>query len=126
MAPELSDQCDFSTLCRIACNAILAINHAPDLFYEEAVEVRRNKGFGDRSTYAGSIRWLGKTYKRYAGSAPTEATGKVYRPHWRRGHWHTVLHGARRALRKLQWFQPTYVNKGLEAQALADSQQAPP
>ena len=127
VAPELSDQCDFSTLCRIACNSILAINHAPDLLHEESVEVRRNKGFGERSSYTGPIRWLGKTYKRRAGSAPTApatATEKAYRPHWRRGHWHTVLHGARRALRKLQWFQPTYVNKDLEAQAL-DSQQAP-
>lgn len=126
VAPELSDQCDFSTLCRIVCNAILAINHAPDLLREEVAEMRRNKGFSHLSTYTGSIRWLGKTYRRHAGSASTEATGKAYRPHWRRGHWHTVLHGAKRALRKLQWFQPTYVNKGLDAQPLADSQQAPP
>lgn len=110
VAPELSDQCDFSTLCRIACNAILAINHSPELFYEESVEVRRNPGFGNDSTYKGPIRWLGKTYRQGRGTAEADATGKAYRPHWRRGHWHTVLHGAQRALRKLQWFQPVYIN----------------
>lgn len=110
VAPELSDQCDFSTLCRIACNAILAMNHSPELFYEEATEVRRNPGFGKASTYKGSIRWLGKAYRQSRRTTETEPTGKSYRPHWRRGHWHTVLHGAQRALRKLQWFQPTYVN----------------
>jgi hypothetical protein len=30
-------------------------------------------------------------------------------PHWRRGHWHTVLHGEKRQSRRMQWFQPVYV-----------------
>ena len=30
-------------------------------------------------------------------------------PHWRRGHWHTVLHGEKRQNRRMQWFQPVYV-----------------
>jgi hypothetical protein len=110
VAPGLSNECNFSTLCRIACNAILAINHSPELFYEEATEIRRNPGFGKASTYRGSIRWLGKAYRQSKSTTEAEPTGRAYRPHWRRGHWHTVLHGAKRALRKLQWFQPTYVN----------------
>jgi len=107
---DLSDQCDISALCRIVCNAILAINHSPELLYEETIEVRRNPGFGKDSTYKGPIRWLGKAYKHSRGATEAESTGRTHRPHWRRGHWHTVLHGAQRALRKLQWFQPTYVN----------------
>ena len=110
VAPDLSDQYNFSTLCRIACNAILAINHSPELFYEEATEVRRNPGFGKDSIYKGPIRWLGKNYKHDRSTTNAELTGKSCRPHWRRGHWHMVLYGAQRALRKLQWFQPTYVN----------------
>jgi hypothetical protein len=106
--PELSDGCDFSTLCRIVCNAILAINHAPELFYEEAAKTR-GLGFGNGAS-RGSIRWLGKTYQQNRVTTNAEPTGRTYRPHWRRGHWHTVLHGAQRALRKLQWFQPVYVN----------------
>jgi hypothetical protein len=31
------------------------------------------------------------------------------RPHWRRGHWHTVLHGEKRQRRRMQWFKPAYV-----------------
>ena len=108
-APELSDECDFSTLCRIACNAILAINHAPELFYEEATEDQADLALARRHL-RGSIRWLGKTYRQNRSTTEAEPTGKSYRPHWRRGHWHTVLHGAKRALRKLQWFQPAYVN----------------
>jgi hypothetical protein len=110
VAPGLSDECNFSTLCRIACNAILAINHSPELFYEEATEIRRNPGFGKDSTYKGPIRWLGKAYRQSRSTTKADPTGKAYRPHWRRGHWHTVLHGAKRMLRRLQWFQPTYVN----------------
>ena len=110
-APGLSDDCNFSTLCRIVCNAILAINHSPELFYEEVTELKRNPGFGKESTYKGSIRWLGKTYKQDKNTTNMESTGKTYRPHWRRGHWHTVLYGAKRALKKLQWFQPKYINK---------------
>ncbi len=30
-------------------------------------------------------------------------------PCWRRGHWHTVLHGEKRQSRRMQWFQPVYV-----------------
>ena len=110
VAPGLSEKCNFSTLCRIACNAILAINHSPELFHEEATEVRRNPGFGKDSIYKGPIGWLGKTYRQSGSTTEVDPTGKAYRPHWRRGHWHTVLHGAQRALRKLQWFHPTYVN----------------
>ena len=31
------------------------------------------------------------------------------RPHWRRGHWHTILHGEKRQRRRMQWFKPVYV-----------------
>jgi hypothetical protein len=32
--------------------------------------------------------------------------------HWRRGHWHTVLHGEKPQSRRMQWFQPVYVGLG--------------
>lgn len=38
----------------------------------------------------------------------------VRRPHWRKGHWHTVLTGAGRKERRLRWFQPVYVNPTLD------------
>ena len=36
-------------------------------------------------------------------------SGTPRRPHWRRGHWHTVLHGEKRQSRRMQWFQTVYV-----------------
>jgi len=50
------------------------------------------------------------TYKQNPGND----TGTVRRPHWRKGHWHTVLTGAGRKERKLRWFQPIYVNPTLD------------
>ncbi|MFM7287560.1 MAG: hypothetical protein ACKO02_12220 [Cyanobium sp.] len=38
-----------------------------------------------------------------------EAAAAPRRPHWRRGHWHTVLHGEKRQSRRMQWFHPVYV-----------------
>ena len=31
------------------------------------------------------------------------------RPHWRKGHWHTVLHGQKRKNRRMRWFRPCFV-----------------
>ena len=31
------------------------------------------------------------------------------RPHWRKGHWHTVLQGPKRKNRKMRWFRPCFV-----------------
>ena len=36
-------------------------------------------------------------------------TGIVIKPHMRRGHEHTVVHGKGRTLRRVQWFAPCYV-----------------
>jgi hypothetical protein len=30
--------------------------------------------------------------------------------HWRRGHWHTVLHGKKKAQRTRKWYKPTIIN----------------
>ena len=63
--------------------------------------------------------WIGKDFrfdrtpwapsKRVASGISSSA---ARRPHWRRGHWHTVLHGEKRHSRRMQWFQPVYVGLG--------------
>ena len=45
-------------------------------------------------------------------SGASSSSGASRRPHWRRGHWHTVLHGEKRQSRRMQWFQPVYVGLG--------------
>jgi len=63
--------------------------------------------------------WIGKDFRldrtpRAAseGSATGSSSGASRRPHWRSGHWHTVLHGEKRQSRRMQWFQPVYVGLG--------------
>ena len=60
--------------------------------------------------------WIGKDFRLdRTPRAPSEGTAAggtssaSRRPHWRRGHWHTVLHGEKRLNRRMQWFQPVYV-----------------
>lgn len=58
-----------------------------------------------------SPNFIGKDYRiqrqSSEGLGGTHASPRV---HWRRGHWHNVVHGKGRALRKLDWFEPTLVN----------------
>jgi hypothetical protein len=66
--------------------------------------------------------WIGKDFRldcnpRAGASNSTSGGGSgggstARRPHWRRGHWHTVLHGEKRQSRRMQWFHPVYVGLG--------------
>jgi hypothetical protein len=53
---------------------------------------------------------IGGKYKVKHSTEHGEGTHASPRVHWRMGHWHTVLHGKGRALRKLDWFEPVIVN----------------
>ena len=61
--------------------------------------------------------WIGKdfrldrTTRATSPGSPSGASSSSVplRPHWRRGHWHTGLHGDKRQSRRMQWFQPVYV-----------------
>lgn len=44
-----------------------------------------------------------------ASSADASTARGPVRPHWRRGHFHTVAHGPGRRLRRVEWFSPTLV-----------------
>lgn len=87
-----------------------------------AAKARSGKGFDVAVDPTGSVSpqgpvWIGKDFRldrtpRAAtpGSpAGSSGTGITRRPHWRRGHWHTVLHGEKRQRRRMQWFQPVSV-----------------
>ena len=61
------------------------------------------------------MRWMHNFGLDLMNWAPSRASpagsssGTTSQPHWRRGHWHTVLHGEKRQSRLMQWFQPVYV-----------------
>lgn len=50
-----------------------------------------------------------------------ELTSREMSPHWRRGHWHTVLHGVGKTQRKLVLFPPVLVRGDLFVGELSDT-----
>ena len=100
---------------RIAVNSLLVHLYEPELITTDAaVGFRCGNGFGSTPSKTLPATWIGKSFRvnrdrqRSPGS-PESSRGPV-QPHWRRGHWHTVLHGPGRQERRMQWFRPVYVN----------------
>jgi hypothetical protein len=106
------------TVARLAINALLIHRHEPELISTDPAPPRvKGAGFGrqqGRSPLAPT--WIGKSFRTErrqgaAGQGGVVERGPV-RAHWRRGHWHTVVHGAERKERRLQWFRPVFVQPG--------------
>ena len=108
------------SIMRIVKNIILIYNYQKDLIHTVKVSTSV-KGFAPKkhtiSRSSLPITLLGKNFlgrkETYAAAPPAQIGTKV-RPHWRKGHWHTVLTGAGRRERKFRWFQPVYVNSALD------------
>ncbi len=103
------------TVARLAVNALLIHRHEPELISTDPAPPRqRGTGFGrreERSPLAPT--WIGKSFRRSCATAARPQVGEErrnpVRAHWRRGHWHTVVHGSERKERRLQWFRPVFV-----------------
>ncbi len=107
----------------LAINALLVQLYQPELLTTgPAAKVRSGKGFSGGGVSDGTVSpqdpvWIGKDFRLdRTPRAPSEGTASgsgsstSRRLHWRRGHWHTVLHGEKRQSRRMQWFQPVYVS----------------
>jgi len=111
-----------TALERIAKNVILIYNYQKNLITTHQPKAI-SKGFGERNTCKTRsplpVTLLGQDFlvrRSSAASQDNAATVKnTKRPHWRKGHWHTTVCGAGRKERRLKWFQPVYVNAGLDA-----------
>jgi len=104
----------------IVVNLILFMNQEPDITIEYLPpsqtipiqrEMNRSGKFKPRA-----VTWIGKEFsERVIKLRPKtdmleiKEAGIPRRPHWRRGHWHTVCQGFKRRQRKLKWFEPCYV-----------------
>ena len=62
------------------------------------------------------VTWLGSDYTRrivYQNKNDNElievCKRRSPRPHWRKGHWHTVLQAPGRKQKRLKWFRPCFV-----------------
>ena len=107
-------------ISRIVKNVVLIYNYKRELITTVNVN-RPASGFSvkkevSRRTHLPTTL-LGKDFlssKCYSTAESANHTDVIKKPHWRKGHWHTVLHGPGKKERKLQWFQPVYVNAGLD------------
>lgn len=106
-------------IMRIAINSLLVHLYEPELItVDPAPKVASGTGFaqGPGKSPLGPT-WIGKgfRYQREKTTAPggqEQARGNV-RAHWRRGHWHTVLHGKKKQERRIQWFKPVFVGSSM-------------
>jgi hypothetical protein len=103
-------------------NLLLLMNQQPDIITEEYIPskiVPLQKKYKVQSDIKPrAICWVGKDFTtRVVKLKPKQnedmlvVTGnkRKVRPHWRRGHWHTVLQGVKRKQRKMRWYQPVFV-----------------
>lgn len=99
-------------LTLLALKIVLAMTARPQLI---STGVQTRKELTKKGEVVRDALWspnfIGKDYRiqRQSGESlgGTHASPRV---HWRRGHWHNVVHGKGRALRKLDWFEPVLVN----------------
>ena len=111
----------------LAINALLVQLYQPELLTTgpSAKVPSGSKGFSaGAADNTGPVKpqgpvWIGKDFRLDRtprapsdGSKAASGSSASRRPHWRRGHWHTVLHGEKRQNRRMQWFQPVYVGLG--------------
>jgi hypothetical protein len=121
IAPKDIDQDLLNTINkveRIAKNAVLAYTYEKKYVKDaDERETTFSKGFKDNDDKPMPFRWLGKDFTQSVSkstakildSSNSNQRSKV-RPHWRRGHWHTVCSGTKHKERQVRWFKPVFVN----------------
>lgn len=93
-----------------ACLNLIGIMHAR----KELIESDRVlRVVGKRQTVVKAPRMLGAGYSYKTVSAKGEPTGRTVTSHWRKAHWHTVLYGPGRCMKRLDWFEPVFVSSKL-------------
>jgi hypothetical protein len=103
-------------------NLLLLMNQQPDIITEEYIPskvIPLPKKYKPQSPIKPSaICWVGKDFTRRVIKLKPKMNEEDFvisgntrkiRPHWRRGHWHTVLKGKNRKERKMRWYQPVFV-----------------
>lgn len=105
-------------IMRIAINSLLIHLYEPELISTDPTpKASSGTGFGGcpgKSPLGPT--WIGKGFryqreKTKPSGGQEQGRGNV-RAHWRRGHWHTILHGKGRQERRVQWFKPVFVGSG--------------
>jgi len=95
-------------------NIILIYNYQPEYVQvEKSSAIIQGKGFGGKTTKAEyPIRWVGKNFIRQFSTdqqSSNQSLKRIFKSHWRRGHWHHYWAGTGRKKQILKWVQPVYV-----------------
>ena len=102
-------------LINIMKNIVLLHNYDQKRFMTEEKPRQQTAGRGfqvDSLKAQYPITWIGKNYKRQrAKQKPTDSsqTKRIFKSHWRKGHWHHFWAGQGRKQKILKWVQPVYV-----------------
>jgi hypothetical protein len=98
-------------------NIILIYNYEKDFLQTDVcsrtIPGKRCKGKRIKAEYP--ISWIGKNFTRQtvvSGQSHDAGSRRIFKSHWRRGHWHHYWAGAGRKEKILKWVQPVYV-KGI-------------
>ncbi len=106
---------------KLAINSILLaqrtssmkrLDSPDDYHHKDLCRVLRGNGKFDKRTVQASF-WSFqtnlKTFNKETLSSGGE-TGKMVKPHWRRGHWRRIVHGIKRLERKWMHFPAVFIN----------------
>lgn len=95
-------------------NIILIYNYEKNYLQHEpfpnAISGKRHAGKRIKAKYP--ISWIGKNFKCkivQSDQLSDQSSRRVFKSHWRRGHWHHYWAGAGRRQSVLRWVQPIYV-----------------
>ena len=112
-----ADDTSVDRMSNLIRNAVLLYcNEKKYISSDKKRRIIHQKGFaGQTITAQYPITWLGENYQRQrAAEEPTDSDQpkRIFKSHWRKGHWHHYWAGVGRKEKILKWVQPVYV-KGI-------------
>lgn len=112
-----ADDTSVERMSNLIRNAVLLYcNEKKYVSSDKKRRIIHQKGFaGQTITAQYPITWLGKNYQRNkTAQDPTDSDQprRIFKSHWRKGHWHHYWAGVGRKEKILKWVQPVYV-KGI-------------
>tara|TARA_R100001510_G_scaffold15732_1_gene13147 strand:- start:447 stop:1478 length:1032 start_codon:yes stop_codon:yes gene_type:complete len=104
---------------KIIMNSLLymtTVKEVLEIENNDILDIQQKPYMSEESTEYKPVTWLGSDYTRRIvylnknDNDPIEiAKRRSPRPHWRKGHWHTVLQAPGRKQKRLKWFRPCFV-----------------
>lgn len=111
----------FPKMYKFVINLLCLMTQQPELISVQKSSTKyvatSNKGFSNHKVNnVPNVHWLGAEFTtrvQYSKKINTDLSditrGKPKKPHWRRGHWHTISQGHGRLQKKLRWFEPVFI-----------------